>query len=978
MKTITIFLITCFCIIKVNGQSFNDLKSLNANRYACACYDNQGRLYAGYPSLDNDSIYFDRYDYSNKQWSYKVRSALTHYEWDEFNTNVYSCASIGDSLYVNVYRDYSGANNRTYIIDDVGGTKIADYHKVSEFNTQSEFQAHGNRLHFIGDCDSINNNDLGYHAYWENGVWKSSNSPIGKKTSTQGGLGFSIAGDSGIFISKNGNNSIYNVWTYPNNWDTLQLNNNFVKVFRINGSFVFAKEYITDSLFYLNGSTLIGRKLNKAIDCEIAVETDSGVFFFNHQNKWFNPQYEILYFYKPNTGDVELVYQIDKYFRIEMATNGGKAAFISNTNILYNNSNLNRVADVNLSNIKSFSFDTVVVNVFLDKNNDGILNGNDEYPLSVEIRNVRSNKKFKQQLNGTFIERLINYNDVEYELIDFEFYNCASRRYTYQKRAMLTNSNQTKYELNFPIQESNQYKNVSVRGKGLTQARLNDTTDVLFNVFNTECDSINKISSKVELVLANGSSFVSSVPAHSYRKGDTIGYSNYKIPGRGKSEIKFRVVYPNSVFSINDKVKHQLYFIDTTDNFNDDNKDSVVQVLVYSYDPNIKSSTPQGKVMHAVDRIRYHIQFQNEGNDVARKVRVIDSLDSRFNIYDLNVLETSHPYSFVLDNGVAEFTFGNINLIPKNISEEESRGYIVFDIRLKKPLNENEKINNKAYIYFDDNTPIITPSTLVERIPYKWTPLPLDLKADFNTQIDCRELNNENRSKGAFKYKWYFGDGTESDLQEPEHIYYRKGKYIVQLIATGYDSINNKEKSDSISKEVIVSCDVCEVQNSYTYIIDSINCKKIYFNNEIQGDSINVVWKYNTIVINQNNPVHIFANKGKYIVTRYSNYYNTVYNNTCKDTFSKEIEIVCDPNGLENLKDNRQIEVQTNPFQKELVVINRYSEQIRFRIYDSNGRIIEENILENGTNKVNSELWESGIYILLIEGKYWIKLVKAP
>jgi len=53
-----------------------------------------------------------------------------------------------------------------------------------------------------------------------------------------------------------------------------------------------------------------------------------------------------------------------------------------------------------------------------------------------------------------------------------------------------------------------------------------------------------------------------------------------------------------------------------------------------------------------------------------------------------------------------------------------------------------------------------------------------------NAVLPQDEIAFHNYSDGAEKYRWDFGDGTNSELFEPHHIYKKYGNYSVQLIST--------------------------------------------------------------------------------------------------------------------------------------------------------------------------------------------------
>jgi hypothetical protein len=155
-------------------------------------------------------------------------------------------------------------------------------------------------------------------------------------------------------------------------------------------------------------------------------------------------------------------------------------------------------------------------------------------------------------------------------------------------------------------------------------------------------------------------------------------------------------------------------FLKTNDKDTTNNTDTLIQKVRAAIDPNIKQSSPEGYVQKPVSKIRYHIQFQNEGNYKATRVVVVDTFDTRLPLTKLQMLGTKHAYSLRVENGnVLIWEFDNINLLPKSDGEQESQGFITFEATLNKPLLPGETVKNRAHIYFDYEAPLPTPFSFV-------------------------------------------------------------------------------------------------------------------------------------------------------------------------------------------------------------------------------------------------------------------------
>ena len=137
------------------------------------------------------------------------------------------------------------------------------------------------------------------------------------------------------------------------------------------------------------------------------------------------------------------------------------------------------------------------------------------------------------------------------------------------------------------------------------------------------------------------------------------------------------------------------------------------QPNIGAYDPNDKRGMPVGySNMHyidSVDRIDYHVRFQNTGTDTAFTVVVRDTLSTYLDPATVVAGASSHPYTLqVRQPGVLEFTFDNILLPDSNVNEPGSHGFIKFAIEQNPGNLPGTLIENRADIYFDFNAPVIT------------------------------------------------------------------------------------------------------------------------------------------------------------------------------------------------------------------------------------------------------------------------------
>lgn len=145
------------------------------------------------------------------------------------------------------------------------------------------------------------------------------------------------------------------------------------------------------------------------------------------------------------------------------------------------------------------------------------------------------------------------------------------------------------------------------------------------------------------------------------------------------------------------------------------NKSSLCQVLVGSYDPNDKEVAQgvgtKNYVLHN-SLLEYTIHFQNTGTDTAYVVNIADTINANLDLGTLQIIGSSHTVSSqIKDARTVIFSFNKINLPPVTKNETASNGYIKYSIKPITGLADNTEVTNSASIYFDYNSPILTDTT---------------------------------------------------------------------------------------------------------------------------------------------------------------------------------------------------------------------------------------------------------------------------
>lgn len=155
--------------------------------------------------------------------------------------------------------------------------------------------------------------------------------------------------------------------------------------------------------------------------------------------------------------------------------------------------------------------------------------------------------------------------------------------------------------------------------------------------------------------------------------------------------------------------------------------------VVGSYDPNQKSVTPPGPIS-AGEHLEYLLEFENQGNDTAYNIHILDTLSDYLDINTLQVVGSTHAVSLLKYVGagknILKFDFADIRL-PDSSHHDYCRGSVAFSINAKSTLALGTVIPNRVGIYFDTNPAIMT-NTVYSNIP-----LPTGL---VNTRLSAVEL----------------------------------------------------------------------------------------------------------------------------------------------------------------------------------------------------------------------------------------------
>ena len=161
------------------------------------------------------------------------------------------------------------------------------------------------------------------------------------------------------------------------------------------------------------------------------------------------------------------------------------------------------------------------------------------------------------------------------------------------------------------------------------------------------------------------------------------------------------------------------------------------------------------------------------------------------------------------------------------------------------------------------------------------TPPPCNLVANFysysdtlsGTTLNTYHFQNTSTPTNANdSIRWTFGDGTSSNQVNPNHTYTQSGTYTVCLRVQQRDSLGILTNCVSEICHVITIAAICNIQSNFSWIVDSVNHKTVYYTNLTTPANTNatILWNLGDgTTSTQWNPVHTYSQPGTYNVCLY-------------------------------------------------------------------------------------------------------------
>ncbi len=368
-------------------------------------------------------------------------------------------------------------------------------------------------------------------------------------------------------------------------------------------------------------------------------------------------------------------------------------------------------------------------------------------------------------------------------------------------------------------------------------ARCNWETKFYITIQNT---SFNSFEASFDFTFDEETSFFSSDISNFEINGNTIsGMTGVMSPYETKNYI-VTLKMPPGTASL-PELDFEIVVFDDADNMLEEYAYS--DQLRCSYDPNDKKEFPdrmgpENLTLFEED-LEYKIRFQNNGNDTAFQVRIIDELDPNIDASTIRVMQSNHPVAITIEGSTLEFLFEDINLVDSMTSYDDSQGFVTFRCNVKEGTAENTQVTNTASIIFDSNQPIITNSTLNTFV----SELCADVTTELNVSIcDGEEFNGYGES-GVYTEIIPLDYGCDSTIiinLEVQGITYSSQEFFVcegstlDINGVEYTFTESQEISDTIitpegciSHVLKYEIEVIPIQNIE---IDTTICEGLDFN----------------------------------------------------------------------------------------------------------------------------------------------------
>ena len=201
-------------------------------------------------------------------------------------------------------------------------------------------------------------------------------------------------------------------------------------------------------------------------------------------------------------------------------------------------------------------------------------------------------------------------------------------------------------------------------------------------------------------------------PAPSSVVGNTLTWDFGSVSAfTTQPHIHFTCEVPGTWLSPGDTI-HSDYTVNPSTGDIDPSSNICIKVdtVKSSWDPNEMTVTPEGYIPSGT-LLQYYVEFENDGNDTAKNIYVLDTLSQYLDATSLRVVTASAVLNTTVINSggyrILKFDFPGINLLDST-HHNQCTGMVIFTIKSKADIPNGTLIRNEAGIFFDDNPVVKT------------------------------------------------------------------------------------------------------------------------------------------------------------------------------------------------------------------------------------------------------------------------------
>ena len=371
--------------------------------------------------------------------------------------------------------------------------------------------------------------------------------------------------------------------------------------------------------------------------------------------------------------------------------------------------------------------DGIKLNAFLDANNDGVKNINEQdvvlgnFVYQVNHNGINHTLYSPDGNNLIYESNPANTYDLKYNLYE----NCDGQYYdsniNFNNITIPAGSGITTY--NFPITLSSNCQDILIYFYPRpTPPRPGfNYTDLLYY---ENRGSQTVTSGSITFISDNALSTIATSEASATitTTGFTYNYTNL-LPNETRT-IYVTMLTPTipTVFLGQLVTNSASITIPEGESYTNNNNCILTQEIGGSFDPNDKTESHGGKIVHSTfttnDYLTYTIRFENTGTASAISVRVNDLLDAKLDETSIKMVRASHLYVLARVNNNLTWRFDGVNLPPSVVDTEIGKGYVTFQVKPKPGFVLGDIIPNTAEIFFDFNPAIVTNTWTTEFVPF--------------------------------------------------------------------------------------------------------------------------------------------------------------------------------------------------------------------------------------------------------------------